>query len=187
MSYNVSGGLGDTDVQGLLSANRLFSRVGSTGTQCVLGGVLDLGEASIGNNVGGADTEAQVYGLPADALANPGEGIVYRAVGTFAATASEDKRIKVYFGATPIFDTGPLAITTSNSWLIIVNVNMLIGGTQACTITYTSSSNALPATAVFALAAENLATEVEILLKISGTNANDVVALGSKTMWEGAI
>lgn len=56
------------------------------------------------------DTDAYSHVVTAGRLATAGETLEFEVGGTFSASSSADKRIKVMFGSTLVFDSGALAI-----------------------------------------------------------------------------
>ena len=149
-----------------------------------LGGTLKVSTTEVGNNAGGADTDVFSHTILAGTLHGQGGEIEFRVAGTFAATASTDKRVKVVWGATTIFDSGALAITTANSWSVYCRIMRDTAATaQKCICDFTTSSAVLPTTVSYNAASENLATNVTLKLALSGTNANDVVGEFYKTMF----
>ena len=149
-----------------------------------LGGTLKVSPTEAGNNAGGADTDVFSHTILGGTLHGQGGEIEYRVAGTFAATASTDKRIKVVWGTTTIFDSGALAITTANSWTLYCRI-MRNGSaiTQKTSCNFNSSSAILPSTVSYLATGENLSSNLTLKLALSGTNANDVVGEFYKTMF----
>jgi len=129
---------------------------------------------AVGNSAG-TETDLMGNNLAADVLSRNGEAVEFWATGTFAATGSTDKRIRVRFGSTLIFDTGALAITAAKDWVLQGCVIRTGAATQKCRVVITTSSSVLVATADYAAATENLAAAVLLRVTGQGTNASDVV------------
>lgn len=165
-----------------LTAARTYTWPDAAGTVGIIGSnvrsVLQSDFVSTGNGAG-AETDIRTITLAAARLATNGESISFEAAsGTFAATASVNKRLKVYFGGTAIFDSGSLAITSAATWRLTCNVYRVSASIVRCTTILSSSATG-------ALTALSQYTEVTGLtlantqvFKITGnaTNANDVTA-----------
>lgn len=126
-------------------------------------------------NTAATETDLFSYTVPASTLAATGESLDFSASGTFAATASTDKKVLVYFGATTVYDSGNLAITAANSWTVRGTVMRSGASTQKCEVTIATSSATLRASASYAAAAETMSDAIVLRVRGNGTNANDVV------------
>lgn len=125
-------------------------------------------------NTAATETTLFSYVLPVNELSNM-DGLAFEASGTFAATAAVDKRIKVKFGTTTIYDSGVLAITTAESWVLHGTITRSGNASQKCNVTITTSSSVLVAKAVYTAATESLSSSVTLTITGQGTNASDVV------------
>lgn len=123
-----------------------------------------------------AATETTLFScvLPANELSNE-DSIEFSASGTFAATAATDKRIKVKFGSTTIYDSGTLAITTAEHWVLRGTVTRSGTASQKCDVVITTSSSTLPTDTFYGTASETLSSSVTLAITGQGTNASDVV------------
>lgn len=126
-------------------------------------------------NTAATETDLFSYSVPGGTLAAVGESLEFAATGTFAATASTNKVIKVLFGGTTIYDSGSLAITTANSWSLRGSVTQVSATSQKCEVTITTSSSVLVASTTYLTAAETLSGIVVLRVRGNGTNANDVL------------
>lgn len=147
----------------------------SAGNAALLGGTTYQNTTTTGN-VAATETDAFSHTIAANTLAVTNGTIEFEAAGTFAATGSLDKRVKVVFGSTTIFDSGALAITSASSWTIRGAIMRTSSTTQKCTVTLATSSSIVMGTSVYTAASENLATGLTLKLTVNGTNANDTVA-----------
>lgn len=129
---------------------------------------------TIGNSAG-IETDLAGNNLAANVLSRNGEAVEFWATGTFAATGSTDKQIRVRFGSALILDTGALAITAAKDWVLQGSVVRTGATTQKCRVMITTSSSVLVATADYAIATENLSLAVLLRVTGQGTNASDVV------------
>lgn len=66
---------------------------------------------------GAVETLLHIYTLPANYLRHTGDAIEITASGTFTPVVS-NKRLRVYLGATPVFDSGSLAISAAVSYRV---------------------------------------------------------------------
>lgn len=123
-----------------------------------------------------AATETTLFScvLPANELSNE-DSIEFSAAGTFAATAATDKRIKVKFGTTTIYDSGTLAITTAEAWVLRGTITRSGASSQKCDVVLNTSSTTLPTDTTYATSTESLASSVTLTITGQGTNASDVV------------
>lgn len=160
---------------GLMEYDGKFYLSNSTTRRFSVGGSVFNSTTQTGNT---AATETNLFQYSYPFFTVTGERLHFYAAGTFAATASVDKRIRVYAGSTMagrtlIFDSGVLAITTANTW--VVDGEIIYDGSTAKTcVKYASSSAALTSsTQVVTPVQVNNATNIDITG--SGTNANDTV------------
>lgn len=145
----------------LSDANLLVQRIDSSSTQQ--------------GNGAGAETDLFSKSVLGNTLSVDGQTLEFDIAGTFAATASTDKRIRVKWGATTIFDSGNLNIIAANDWAIEGVVMRTGAATQKCIVKISTSSATLVSTADYATAAETLSSPVTLKVTGAGTNANDVV------------
>jgi hypothetical protein len=127
-------------------------------------------------NLAATETDAFLHNITANLLAANGDAVEFEAAGSFAATASVDKRIRVYFGATIVFDSGPLAIITAETWHLTGTVVRTGAAAEKIATTLTTSEGTIQAIANYSTAAENLAVLQSMKLTLNGTLANDVIA-----------
>lgn len=148
-----------------------------------IGGVETLSGISLRNltvntttvgNVGTGEDDLRTYSVPAATLAVNGDHLVWEAAGTFAGTAN-DKRVKVKFGATTMFDTGVLAITAAGDWQVNGLVIRTGAATQRCVARFTSTDAALPTATDYTTAAETLSGAITLKLTGEATANNDIV------------
>jgi hypothetical protein len=134
---------------------------------------LNVNTTTVGN-VGTGEDDLRTYSVPAATLAVDGDHLAFEAAGTFAATAN-NKRIKVKFGATTIFDTGVLAITAAGDWYVSGLIIRTGAATQKCVAHWTCTDAALPVKPDYTTAAETLSGAVTLKLTGEATANNDVV------------
>ena len=146
--------------------------IGTGTAKGLVGGRFETITTQRGN---GAASETDLFGstVTANSLAFNGQSVCFEAAGTFGAGVSADKRIRAYFGATTIFDSGVVAVTTTD-W-----------GLRGC-ITRTSdtaqkadvwlSPNVTGALFFdYTTPAQNTTSNALLRVTGSGTNASDVV------------
>jgi hypothetical protein len=127
-------------------------------------------------NTAGVETDLQTYTLPANTVSGDGDALMFYGAGLFGAVASADKRLRVKFGGTTIFDSGALAIT-SQDWMLegwIVRTEL---AAQKCITRVTNQSTTIAFAPVDYITTA-IAWSADAILKVTGagTNANDVVA-----------
>jgi collagen type VII alpha len=137
--------------------------------------------ASTGNTAA-TETDIRTTTLVASALGTNGDGVHFTAAGSFANTASVDKRLIVYFGGTAIFDSGNLAITSSNTWRMSADCWRDSSTSVKCTTIISSSATAaLTALSKYATVTSLTLSNTQVFkITGNGTNANDTTA----EIWE---
>lgn len=139
------------------------------------GGPIFNSAVAVGN-VAATETDAFSHVIAANTLAVNGDAIEIEAAGTFAGTASVDKRIRVYFGAAIVFDSGLLAITVASSWHLVCTIVRTGVSAEKIVTTLTTSDTTTQAIAQYSTAAQNTAVGQTTKLTLNGTLANDVIA-----------
>lgn len=129
-----------------------------------------------------AATETNLYSssIASNTLVNSGDSLYFVAAGTIAATVATDKRIRVYFGATTVFDSGNMAITAASNWSLSGSCSRTGSSTQKCMVSLNTSASTFPATASYSSASETLSNAITLRITGQATNANDV----NGEMWE---
>lgn len=157
-------------------------RAGSSIGTAQIGGTI-YSDATTKGNTAGVETALFTIPVIADTLTSS-EGVSFEAAGTFAATASVNKRILIYFGGQVIFDTGSLAVTAANSWYVRGKIVRTGALTQKAVVSYTSSYATYNATAQYTAPTQDISILNNIILTGTGTNANDVVSEFVNAKWE---
>lgn len=140
---------------------------------------------SVVGNVGAGEDDLMATTLLADALSANGKAIRVRAWGTLAATANS-KRIRIYFGATAVIDTGAIFNdSTAYTWMAQMDV-IRTGATAQIAwaqITY-YTSGAIPSAAgvrgATATPAGDVSTALAVKVTGEATANNDITQTG---MW----
>lgn len=156
----------------------------SFGSGVMVGGVVSTNTSALGNTAG-TETFRTLSGIT-NSQSTSGMGYELHAGGTFAASATTDKRVRVYFSQASdqlIFDTGPLAITTAESWMIVARIYSVSTTSQKCIVQFISSSTTLSASAKFTTTTANTAAIHNAKVSATGTDANDVVIEAAKLIW----
>lgn len=166
------------------SAGAVAIKAGTSSSYAKAGGALFYSTTAVGN-VGVGDDVLMTTSIPANSLATDGDSIEGYASGTFA-TSANNKRIRVKFGATTIFDSGALAITSASDWILNFRVIRTGAATQKCCVNLSTSSATLSAYADYATAAETLSGAVTMTVNGEGTADNDIVAELWKGSWSSA-
>lgn len=124
-------------------------------------------------NVNAAETDLLSKAMPAGDLINQYDGYLIRGSGSFAATVSA-KRVRVYFGATVIADTGSVVLNNGRWWVEA----RVFRNTATTEVAISDGSTTLAALASFSsktAPAETLANAITIKFTGLGTASNDVV------------
>lgn len=171
-----------------VNANGGFAQT-KAGTQTTnnanIGGTVYVNTTQTGNTAL-TETNAFSHSIAANTLTVNGSSIEFYAAGTFATSASVDKRVKVVYGGTTLFDSGALAVTVAADWNIRGAVIRTGAATQKATVTFECSDAALRASTDYTTPAETLSGAVTMKLTVNGTNANDTVAELYKESWAAA-
>ena len=154
----------------------------SAGTIAKAGGCIHTNTTTTGNIGTGEDTLFS-YSVPANTLNTNKDTLVATASGTFA-TSVNNKRLRVKFGATTIFDSGALAITSAADWVLEIEIIRTGTTTQKCNVRLNTSSSVLLATVDYATAAETLSGAVSLIVTGEATADNDIVGEMFKIRWE---
>jgi hypothetical protein len=128
-------------------------------------------------NVGAGEDDLFTYTLPGGTLWRNGQGVEIHAWGTTAANANT-KRLRVYFGATVVADTGAVA-ANADEWTVIVRVYRRGPTVQYAVITASKFNGApITGTTTFTAPAETLASDITIKCTGEATADNDIVQRG---------
>lgn len=135
-------------------------------------------------NTAATETDAFSHGILANTLNTNGDKLCFTAAGTFTASASTDKRVRVYFGGgLLIFDSGALAITGTANWALQGVIVRTGSAAQKCWVSFQTSSTVLPDTTQYTANTADLTGTRTLKLTIQGTLANDVVAEMYEEKW----
>jgi len=126
-------------------------------------------------NVGAGEDTIFTYTIQASTLAVNGQAIAFDTAGTFAGTGN-NKRIRVKFGATTIFDTGAGAAYNGEDWRIFGKIYRTGAATQKATINAEtmSTTTGIPYTD-YTTPTETLSGTVVLTITAEATSDNDVV------------
>lgn len=124
-------------------------------------------------NGAGVETDLFVFNMRADQLESAADTLAVFAAGSFAATASADKRVRFKIGAATVFDTGALAIVSSTAWTLSATITRTGKLSQKCVTEFTASG-VLPLVQ-YATSTVDLSTDLVVKLTGQATLASDVV------------
>lgn len=134
---------------------------------------LDVNTTPVGN-VGSGEDNLITYSVPGNTLDTNGQYVHFIMGGTFAASVN-NKRIRIKFGSTTLFDTGALAITSAGDWNIEGYIIRTGSATQKCIVEFNSNETALTGGADYVDATEDLTTSLTLKATGEATDDNDVV------------
>lgn len=170
------------DVLGMVAGGVEQARFTTTGTNVRLGsasasfakvgGTISASTTAVGNVGTGEDTLI-TYTLPANSMATNLDRVRGRVSGTFASNAN-NKRIRIYFGTTVIFDTTALAFNGGN-WTADFEVIRVSATSQKANVSFYSSNALLPVSSKYTLVAMTLTSSQVIKCTGEATANNDVV------------
>lgn len=173
----ISSGAGSTGTNGNIQFQNAYNTVVTVDANGFIGGLASYFNFTTVGNTAGTQTDAYNHTTVPGILSANGQTIEFSACGTFANTASVNKRITANFGATAIFDSGNLAITAAASWNIVAKIMRTGANTQKATVTFTTSFGSIvQSTTSYTTPGETLTNAITVKLTLNGTNANDSVA-----------
>lgn len=138
-----------------------------------LGGVIFFSTTQVGNSAG-AETNLFSTTVEGNTLNVDGSSIAFESGGTFGAGASADKRVRAYFGATTIFDSGAQSLTTAD-WKLECQIWRTGAATQKALCSFETDNAAILSDVDYSTPAETLSGNVTLRGTGSGTNASDIV------------
>lgn len=160
----------------------LLKRAGSGSAYARASGRINVNTTAVGN-VGAGEDNLIVYTVPANTLLTNSDFLDFEFFGTFAANAN-NKRIKAYFGATVIFDSGAQA-QNGGSWKITGKIIRTGGSTQKVLVEATSSSTLFMNTTTYTATALTLSTTNDLKVTGEATSDNDIVNEALIVNWTG--
>lgn len=137
--------------------------------------------ATQGSSALAVETDLFNFTVKGGTLSKDLESIEGVCVGNFAATVG-NKRVRAYFGATLIFDSGVLAIAAASSWVIRFQIIRTGAATQKCNVVYNSSSAVLLASSSYFASAE--AMNANSAFRVTGTGVANGDVLGQSCKGE---
>lgn len=155
---------------------------GTTTQHALVGGTLFTTTTAVGNVGTGEDT-LNSYTVPALVLTNNSESVSIEGSGTFAASAN-NKRVRAYFGATAIFDTGVLAVTAAAEWELSCRVFRTGATTQTSKCRWSSDEATFLTDVDLAAPAETLSGTVLTRFTAEATTNNDVTNSTYQVKWD---
>ena len=129
-----------------------------------------------GSSVGSAETVMMSYTLPANTLALDGYNITVEAWGTFAAN-THNKRVRLYFGSTVVYDTTSLAVN-GGTWKIESTI-VRTGTSAEQAITFIICSNTTVVNSVtYVVPNELLSATIDVSCSGLGVSNGDIIENG---------
>lgn len=160
----------------------LLKRAGSGSAYARCSGRINVNTTAVGN-VGAGEDNLIVYTVPANTLLTNSDFLDFEFFGTFAANANS-KRIKAYFGATVIFDSGA-QLQNGGSWKITGKIIRTGGTTQKVLVEFTSSSTLFVNTTTYTATALTLSSTNDLKVTGEAVADNDIVNEALIVNWTG--
>lgn len=180
-NVNITGGVLDgVDITNSSVSGDLAVTVGTSLVSATVGASLNTNITAV-SNVNAGETTLMNYTLQANMLGNNGDYIDIDAYGTFAANAN-NKRIRLYFGATVIFDTTAIAANAGSWWIKGKIAREALADQQAITSIISSNALVTPTTS-FTDPSESLGGTVLIKVTGLGVASNDITQQGFDVKW----
>ena len=159
-----------------------FIVAGSSSSFAPIGGMLFTDTTQTGNVGAGEDT-IFTYTIPTDVLIGVNSSFSFESAGRFSASVN-NKRIRVYFGATVIYDTGALAITLAGDWSITGTVTDTAASAQKAVVEFTSTQMGTAPTCDYTTPAEAANTTIVFKVTAEAVTNDDVIHEMSKGRWD---
>ena len=166
----------------LAASGVLSLRAGlNTGTTVArVGGTIHQDTTSVANS-GTGETDLQTYSLPANTLGTDEDYLLLDFSGEFVSP-SVTARVRVYFGATVIFDTTALAFTTG-TWRFQAKVTRTSSTDQVAVTTFSGNTTLVPVTAITAGPAETMSGAITIKVTGQAAASDEIFQTDSKIQW----
>ena len=153
---------------------------GTGAATCKPGGMLAASSTAVGNITTGEDDLISST-IPAAVLGTNLDSLEIIAWGTFAATAN-NKRVKLKYGATTLFDTGVLAIN-GDSWFLRAFVVRTGAATQIAIACITTGDALMLASASYTTPTETLSGTVIVKCTGEAVDTDDIIQKGLLVRW----
>jgi len=150
--------------------NAVYDKIEAIGG---VAGTLNVNTTAVGNVTTGED-DLITYSVTGNTLGANSDYLSFEAAGIFAATIN-NKRIKVKFGATTLFDTGALAITTANDWRLHGTIVRTASNAYRAAVEFSSSSSVLSSSADYQTGTDDLTTALTLKLTGEATATDDII------------
>ena len=155
----------------------------ASGQRAWIGGTIKTIQADAGN-VGTGEDPLHSYTLPAAMLSANGQAIEVEVVVTFAANAN-NKRLKLHFGGTVIFDSTAVA---QNGGTCVIRARVTrTGATTQRAFAYLVGGSSLTDDAQYTTPGETLSGTVVIKTTGEATDNDDIVARVTAIRWAQAL
>lgn len=159
-----------------------YGSVSTTTDIVMVGGSSDVQVSTAGvGNVGTGEDDLLTYTLPASALGTDGDYIEITGFGTFAANAN-NKRVRVYFGATAILDTTALPLN-GGTWNFRSKVFRTGAATQQTETMWLKSGSGAAILVNIASPTETLSSTVVVKVTGEATSNNNIVQRSLVVKW----
>lgn len=135
-------------------------------------GTLNVNTTGVGN-VGIGEDDLITYSVTGNTLSTNGDYLSFEGTGILA-TSLNNKRIRVRFGSTIIFDSGSLAITTAADWTANGRIIRTSATTFSAYVEFNTSSATLSAYADYSTGTETLANALTLKFTGEAIADNDV-------------
>jgi hypothetical protein len=154
--------------------------VGTSVTTAEPGASLYTNVSEVGN-IGGGEDNLMGYTLVANVLGTNGDYVEIEGYGKFAANGN-NKRVRLYFGGTLIFDTTAIA-ANSGSWWIKAKVMREASADQKAIASIIATSALLPPTSTFTDTSISTTSTIAIQFTGEATADNDIQQEGMAIKW----
>lgn len=178
------GSLSSVDIVESNVSGDLAITIGTSTTAKTVGASLH-GDVTAVSNSNGSENDLMTYTLLADMLGVNTNYIEIDAWGSFAANAN-NKRLKLYFGSTVIYDTGAIA-ANGGAWILHATVAREASADQKAIATIISGNALITAAAQITNPSEDSTTDIIVKTTATAVAANDVTQDGFTVKWYAGI
>jgi hypothetical protein len=163
--------------------SHLYFTIGSTRHQLDRSPVTLNTDFSQSGTIGTGEDTIYSYSVPANTLATNGDTIIATCSG-YVATSVNNKRIRVRFGSTLLFDSGAMAITTAADWSLRLEIVRTTVSTQKAVVVLNTNNSSYASLVDLTYPTETLTGAVTLSVTGEGTSDNDVVKEMAKVRFE---
>jgi len=180
--------LGNIQMPSLVSGSALayknivVDQYGNTSVQAIAQNVLNTNTSQTTNS-GTTETDLYNYDVPANTLVVDGESVESKLSGTFTSSAN-DKRIRVYFEGSTIFDSGNFVLSSgTNYWTLEIQIIRTGAATQKCNVKLSTNNSTAYNMISYSAGAATMNLNNNLIVTVQASaGTNEVIKETAKTV-----